>query len=188
MPSTIRSLNPVLYGPGLTLQTSMPCGASSPRRLMVKASTACLVMQYGEVSGDASLPATDDTLMMRPDPRSIIPGTTAWASSTMPKTLTLKLARTLSIGTVAIGAITPIPALLMSTSILRPAACAMSSLDVTSSLIVVSSGCSTASASACSCVSVVATTECPRRASSMAAPLPKPEPAPVMRIVRCIIG
>ena len=187
MPSTIRSLNPVLYGPGLTLHTSMPCGASSPRRLMVNASTACFVMQYGDVSGEASLPATDDTLMMRPDPRSNIFGTTAWVSSTMPKTLTSKLARTLSIGTVDIGAITPIPALLISTSTSRSAACAMSALDVTSSLIVVNSGCSAASASACSWVSVVAMTEWPRAASSIAAPLPKPEPAPVMRIVRCVI-
>ncbi len=72
-------------------------------------------MQYGEVSGEASLPAIDDTLMIRPHPRSIIAGTTAWLIATMPKTLTSKLARTLSSGTVDIGAMTPIPALLIST-------------------------------------------------------------------------
>ena len=85
----------------------------------------------------------------------------------------------------SISGVQSAPALLMrtSTSQLRTLA---TSLVVMSTRSTCSWGASAARATACSSVSVVAITWCPRSARARAANLPKPDPAPVIRTVLLI--
>jgi len=108
--------------------------------------------------GPESTPAIEDMLMIRPAPLAFMPGITAWLIATIPNTLTSKPALRRSRGTLVNGAMTPSPALLMSTSGSSSPTPPTSAGSVTSSFIAVSSGCSAPSASACAPVSVVAIT------------------------------
>src|SRR5690242_20086172 len=75
----------------------------------------------------------------------------------------------------------------MSTSMSQSAALRTSD-EVISTFSTVSCGASVRSASACSSVSVVAMTLCPRSARASAAPFPNPEPAPVINTVFVMMG
>src|SRR4051812_26618106 len=74
--------------PGQTVFTRTPRGARSLARHWAKLMLAALDALYGGSVCDPICPATDATNTIVPDPRSAMPGATAWATWTMPMTLT----------------------------------------------------------------------------------------------------
>ena len=104
-------------------------------------------MEYGPKVGATSIPAIDDTMMMRPLPLATMAGTAAWVTASEPNTLTSKMRRMRSMGTSAMGPVWPRAALLISTSMSRSATRATSSV-VMSSLCTRRLGASAARASA----------------------------------------
>ncbi len=107
-----------------------------------------------------------------------MPGTSAWIIRTAPKKLVSNMRLTASRGTFSIGPFALQPALLTSAST-SPARATAARTEASLST---SSGsfCSTSRSASVSTRRAVATTACPRRASSMAVQRPKPDEHPVI--------
>src|SRR3954454_15701037 len=76
--------------PGHTVFTRTPCAARSRARHWAKLMFAAFDAEYGGAGGDPICPATDAMKTLVPRLRSTRPGATAWATFTMPSTLTFR--------------------------------------------------------------------------------------------------
>src|SRR4051812_19715555 len=121
--------------------------------------------------------------MIRPARRLRIACATRCVMAKVTKTLTSNTLRSRASGISESGPVCPMAALAMKTSGFRRSTLATSFALVMSSLSTPSLGAAFFSSAACWSFSTAASTLCPRAASAIAAPRPKPLPAPVISTV-----
>jgi hypothetical protein len=98
---------PVPKPPGSTRITFTPKPPTSWRSASERASSACFDAQYQPVSGVTTRPAMDETLTMRPVPRSRMPGRTRRQMRIGPSTFVSKMSRAASSVTSSTGPAKP---------------------------------------------------------------------------------
>jgi hypothetical protein len=87
---------PVPKPPGSTRITLMPKPPTSWRSASDNASSACFDALYQPVIGVTTRPAMEETLTIRPVPRSRMPGSTSRQIRMGPRTLVSKMSRAAS--------------------------------------------------------------------------------------------
>ena len=76
--SSIERIIRFSIGPGFTVFTRIPTGASSHAATFIRPIVACLLATYAESPRDPMSPAIDDVMTMLPPPRFVMCGTAAW--------------------------------------------------------------------------------------------------------------
>jgi hypothetical protein len=120
---------PVPKPPGSTRTTLTPKPPTSWRSASESASSACFDAQYQPVSGVVTRPAMDETLTIRPVPRSRMPGSTSRQMRIGPSTFVSKISRAASSPTSSTGPAKPYPALFTTANSPSPAVIAATSAN-----------------------------------------------------------